>query len=217
MHVCLVTTSRMNPDIRGFHQVEVPTLSEGGARDLFYRLCTLDKSSAVDHLIAEVNFHPLSVDLLASCVRENNWDEATLLEAWGEGQVGVARMSYNRRLRDVIEPALSSPTIENLGVAARDVLEVIAASPLGGIEEHELANEIAGIEAVIDTLCKFSLVYRRDGTVDMLFPVRSYILEFAFVPAQTEEVIQWGPDCMPSKSCTSFSICPASPPRCDIF
>jgi len=30
-HVCLITTSRMDPDIPGFHRVQVPVLSEEGA------------------------------------------------------------------------------------------------------------------------------------------------------------------------------------------
>lgn len=203
-NVCLVTTSRAPPDIRGFHKIEVPTLSEEAARDIFYRQCGLGRSSAVDYLITTLGSHPLSVELLANCVRENHWDESKLLKEWEDDQTGLVRASYNRRLRDIVEPALCSPTIQRLGNAARDVLEEIAASPRG-IEERELEKELDGIGQVIDALCKSSLTYRRDGVVDILFPVRSYLLEFAFIPAQTEEVIPWGDDCMPSRACKQFS------------
>ena len=70
-HVCLVAASRMYPDIHGFHRVEVPTLSEDGARDAFYSLCHLHRSSAVHDLIARVDFHPLSIYSPTSHARTN--------------------------------------------------------------------------------------------------------------------------------------------------
>jgi hypothetical protein len=82
-HVCLVTTSRMYPDIHGFHRIEVPTLPEDGARETFYSHCNLGRSPAVDDLIARLDFHPLSIDLLARFVRENDWDETMLLRCVG--------------------------------------------------------------------------------------------------------------------------------------
>ena len=56
--MCLVTTSRMYPDIHGFHRVEVPMLSEDGAQEAFYTLCNMARSPSVDDLIAELDFHP---------------------------------------------------------------------------------------------------------------------------------------------------------------
>ena len=75
----------MYPDIHGFHRIEVPTLSEDGARETFYSRCDLDRSSAVDELIASLDFHPLSIDLLARSVCENDWDATSLLQAWDDG------------------------------------------------------------------------------------------------------------------------------------
>ena len=202
-HVCLVITGRTNPDIRGFHRVEVPTLTESGAQDIFYATCKLGRSPAVDTFVRGLDPDPLSIGLLANCVLKKNWDESTLLEAWDSDQVDVVRESYHRGLRDIVEPALRSPTVERLGATARDMLEVIATSP-SGVEESELEKEFTGIEEVVDTLCNFSLVYRQDGVVNMPLPVRCYILEFAFIPAQTEEVIHWDDDCMASRVCMSF-------------
>lgn len=70
-HVCMVTTSRMHPDIRGFHRIEIPTLSEDDARDIFYSLSDLHSSSVVDAFITRLDFHPLSLEHFASYVREN--------------------------------------------------------------------------------------------------------------------------------------------------
>ena len=203
-HVCFVTTSRIYPDIRGFHRVEVPVPTEHGAREIFYGLCNLDRSAAMDTLIAKLDFHPFSIGLLAEFIRENGWDEQTLLKAWDD-QEGTLRTTYYRRLGDVIEPVFRSPEIKALGAAAQDVLGAIAVFP-SGIEEYKLEGIFfgtAGIGEVVDALCKFSLVHRRGGVVKMLSPFQFYFLESMFVYAQTEEVIKWGPDCMPAKACES--------------
>jgi len=178
-NVCLVTTSRMYPDIHGFHRVEIPTLSEDGARDTFYSLCDLERSSAMDDLIARLDFHPLSINLFASFVRENNWDESMLLRAWDDDQTSLLKTSYYRTLEDAVESSLRSPTIRGLGNVARDVLEAIAISPCGVKEStlDSMFSEIAGIGGVIAVLCKFSLLYREDGFVKMPSPFRFYFTE----------------------------------------
>ena len=130
--------NRMNPEIHGFHPVEVPTLSEGGARDTFHGLCALGGSSALNSLIARLDFHPLSIELLASCARENDWDEPMLLQACGDNTL---KTSYYPRLKDAVEPALRSPTIRKLGAVARAVFKDIATLPYGVNGEENDLNE----------------------------------------------------------------------------
>ena len=195
-HVCLVTTSRSYHGIRGFHRVEVPTLSEDGARDSFFSHCNLPRSPAVDSLIAKLDFHPFALELLASCVRENKWDEHTLLKAWDDNQTSVLKGSDHPRLRDAIELVLRSPTINRLGSTALDILWVIAASPCG-VEDCELEEEMAGTREAVDVLCRFSLLYRQGEFVKMFAQVRPYFLEPALVPAQKEQVLCLDADRMP--------------------
>ena len=203
-HICLVTTSRMYPDIHGFHRVEVSTPPEGDARDIFYNLCNLARSPAVDTLIAKLDFHLFSIGLLARTVRENSWDEEMLLKAWGD-QNSVLRATYYQSLKDAIEPVFCSPRMKMLGTTARDVLEAIA-SFRSGIGEHQLEGLFhgrGGVRDVVDVLCKFSLVYRGDGVLKMLSPLQFYFLESMLVYAEMGEVVKWGPDCMPAEACTS--------------
>ena len=205
--VCLVTTSRIYPDIRGFHRVEVPTLSEDGAQDTFYGLCNLGRSPAINTLIASLDFRPLFINLLASFLQENDWDESALLKAWSDDQASAMRNMYYEKLKDTIEPMLCSPAIQKLGTTARDVLEAIASFP-SGVKEHDLKNifhKVAGIGEVVDVLCKFSLVHRRKGSVGMLSPFQFYFLESMLALAETEEVInvRWGRGCMPAQVCMS--------------
>ena len=112
-HIYLVTTSRMYPDVQGFHKINIAAPSEDGARDIFHSLCDLDRSSTVDALVAKLDFHPLSIKLVASAVRENNWDEATLLKVWDD-ETSVFRENYYQKLKDAIEPVFYSPSINNI-------------------------------------------------------------------------------------------------------
>jgi len=203
--VCLVTASRMYPDIHGFHRIEVPTLPEDGAREAFYSHCGLGRSPAVDDLIAGLDFHPLSINLLARSVRENDWDATTLLQAWDDDQTSTLRADY---LKEALEVSLRSQTVRNLGTTAQDMLNAIAAFPLG-IEEGKLWRmfpHITGVEVAVDVLCRFSLIYRQDGFMKMLSPFRSYFLDSMVTIAQHEEVICWGPDCNPAQARMSFSF-----------
>jgi len=198
--VCLVTTSRIYPDIQGFQRIEVPTLPEDGAREAFYSNCGLGRSPAVDDLIAELDFHPLSIDLLARSVRENDWDATTLLQAWADNQTSTLRANY---LKEALEVSLRSQAVQDLGTTAQDTLIAIATFPLG-IEEGKLWRISPQVEVAVDVLCRFSLIYRQDGFVKMLSPFRNHFLDSIVTPAQHEEVIRWGPDCSPAPARMSF-------------
>ena len=209
-NVCLLTTSRIYPDIPSFHHVEVPTLSEDSAQDTFYVLCNMSRSPAVDDLIARLDFHPFLIDFLANSVRENNWDEVMLLKAWNDNQ-STLKTKYRQHLKDAMEPFLLSPTIQNIGTTAHTVLGAVAAYPRG-FEERRLQNtfsNITGLGATVNMLCKFSLIYRQDGFVKTLSPFQFYFLEsLPMEPPQRPESIHIDPaNFSAAKACMSFSAC----------
>lgn len=214
-HVCLITTSRANPEIRGFQPIEVPALSESGAQNTFYNLSGLAGSPALDTIIAKLDFHPLSTALLASCVQENDMDEPTLLKAWEEGQTGVLKTSYHQKLRSAIEPVFSSPRIAQLGATGHIILGAVAATP-GGVDERELERRIGGAGEAVETLCKSSLVYRQDGIVKMISPVRSCLLESTSVPTRGEEDPFLDADYIPG-ACMSLILSISQPWAADVF
>ena len=43
--------------------------------DVFYSLCRMIRSSVVDGLITRLDFHPPSIDLLASAANGNDWED----------------------------------------------------------------------------------------------------------------------------------------------
>ena len=89
--VCLLATSRMEVNIRGFRVIEVANLPEDGAQDIFYSLCHLTRSPTIDNLLASHDFHPLSVDLLSRAAFENGWDESKLVQEWKDNKTNIMK------------------------------------------------------------------------------------------------------------------------------
>ena len=179
-NVCILVTSKIDTEITGFHRIEVPALSANGAQDVFYSRCRLGRSVEVDNILEELDFHPLSINLLASTVRENYRDEATLLGAWDGGKTNILKASDRQSLADNIESTLATPTLQAHGMIALETLKALAALP-GGVEESKLEStfaEISGIGNAIDALCESFLVYRQDGFFKMLSPFRLYFLAY---------------------------------------
>jgi len=180
-NIFLVATNRMDVRIPDFRRIDVPTLSICAAKDTFYDLCCLERSIAVEELLTELDFHPLSIDLLAGVVRENGWDEPRLLKAWNDNKTSILKVSGRRSLEVNIRSTLLSPTIRELGITAQETLEAIALYP-GGVKEAKLEStfpKVAAIGEAANALCKFSLMYRQDGVIKMLSPFRFYFLESA--------------------------------------
>ena len=188
-NVCLLATSRMVIDIPGFQIIQVPTFSAGRAQDTFYRLCSLDRSPAINGLIESLNFHPLSIVLLAGAAREKGWDESRLLREWDDGQTDALKLDDDRSLASAIESALAAPTIQQLGPAAQETLEAFAAFP-DGVDETRVKMmfpTIGGVEEIVNVLRRFYLVEHHDGFVRMLSPFRFYFLERAFTMFHVRE------------------------------
>ena len=182
---CLLATSRMDVKIPDFRHVEVSTLPANVARDVFRSHCGLERSAAIDGLLAELDFHPLSITLLATAVSDHEWDEPALLEAWEDGKTSILEGPGFQSLHYTIESVLLTPTIQELGSVVRETLEAIAAFP-DDAKEVKLESTFPRIDRVgeaVNALCKFSLMYREDGFVKMLAPFRLYFLEFPQTPA----------------------------------
>ena len=129
-------------------------------------LCHLNRSPVINDLLASLDFHPLSVDLLARAAFENDWDESKLVQGWNDNKTSVMKADNSQSLEAAIESALASPTIAILGPAAHATLEAFAAFP-GGVKETRLGSTfpaIRDVAEVIDVLCNISeIVQARSG------------------------------------------------------
>jgi len=176
--VCLLVTSRISTVPRHCKCPVIPTLSMESACDIFYGIYDNGgRSDTVNDLLRRLDFHALSITLLATTAFHNMWDYNRLSREWETHRVQVLRTNYNESLIATIELSLASPTFRELGPDARDLLSVVAFFPQG-INENNLDwlfPAISDRRTMFDKFCVLSLTHRSDGFVTMLAPLRAHL------------------------------------------
>ena len=174
--ICLCITSRITTVPPRCKRPKIPTLSMEAACDIFYDIYSdRGQSSIVNDLLEHLDFHALSITLLATTASQNSWDYNRLAREWDTQRAQALQTYYNKSLATTIELSLSSPTFRSIGPHARDLLGVVAFFPQG-INEKNLGWLLPTIpESTFDTLCVLSLTYRGNGFLTMLAPIRDYL------------------------------------------
>ena len=177
-NVCLCITSRISTVPRHCKRPIISTLSVESACDIFYGIHDNgNRSDIITNLLRRLDFHALSITLLATMASHNMWDYDRVSQEWDAHHVQVLRTDYNESLAATIELSLASPTFRELGPDARDLLGVIAFFPQG-IDEKNLNwlfSTIPNRRNIFDKFCALSLTYRSNGFTTMLAPLRDYL------------------------------------------
>jgi len=175
--ICLCITSRVSNVPRHCERPTIPTLSMESACNIFYGIYNHGgQSGIVDDLVKRLDFHALSITLLATVAFHNMWDYNRLAREWDTRRTQALRTDYNESLAATIELSLASPTFHKLGPNARDLLGVIAFFPQGVDEGNIdwLFPAISDRANAFDKFCTLSLAYRNNGFIMMLAPLRDY-------------------------------------------
>ena len=175
--ICLCITSRISTVPQHCKRPTIPTLSMESACEIFYGIHDNGgRSDIISNLLGRLDFHALSIALLATTASHNMWDHDRLAREWDTQRVRVLRTDYNRSMAATIELSLASPTFRGLGPDARDLLGIIAFFPQG-VDENNLDwlfPTISNRRDIFDKLCVLSLAYRNKGFTTMLAPLQEY-------------------------------------------
>jgi len=159
---------------------EIPSLPRDAASKIFRSIRVVETASLViEELLKELEYHALSVTLLATVSLQNWWGDDKLAREWGKRPTGILANRHSKddpanSLTTTIDLSLGSTMFTALGGDAREVLKVVAFLPQGMDEEklEWMFPTVACIQDIIDTFCILSLTHRAGSFVTMLAPAK---------------------------------------------
>ena len=114
-NLCLCITSRISTVPPHCKRPMIPTLSMESACDIFYGIYSnVGRSDIISGLVKRLDFHVLSITLLATAASHNVWDYDLLAKEWEIQRAQMLQTDYNESLATTIELSLAFQTFRKL-------------------------------------------------------------------------------------------------------
>ena len=114
-NICLGITSRISTVPPLCKRPSIPTLSMKSACDIFYSIHDNgDRSDIISDLVRQLDFHALSITLLATVSSHNMWSYGQVVKEWETQRTEALRTDHNKSLATAIELSLASETFQKL-------------------------------------------------------------------------------------------------------
>ncbi|KAG6824058.1 hypothetical protein H0H92_008159 [Tricholoma furcatifolium] len=180
-NVAILITTRttvLPPNLR-WVRIRVPILQESDACKAFKMFYSPTiEHSVVIKLLSAVDFHPLSINLLAQAGVQNEWSPQDLVAAW-DRQRSILLESGDGKIQSIavtIETSINSPSVAKFGDTIRHLLDVIAYLPQGLSRKKllDILPDVQHVETCADVLRRHSLAYLDGDFITLLAPIRLY-------------------------------------------
>ncbi|KAG5726855.1 hypothetical protein E4T56_gene1116 [Termitomyces sp. T112] len=115
--ILLTTRTTVLPPNLEWVRLRVPPLEESAACEAFQAYYPSIETSILIKLLSAVDFHPLSINLLAQAAVQNEWSPQDLITAWDHQRATLleAGDGKSQSLAVTIETSLNSPSFLKLG------------------------------------------------------------------------------------------------------
>jgi len=165
------------PNLR-CERLTISGLSLQASCDAFEVVYLNSIDDSMRNIFRALDFHPLSINILANAAVINEWSISDIYQTWTERQVQVldnANDKY-RSLRVAIEISIVSFKDRMLVL---QILRAIAFLPQG-IHRSDFPSifpSIPNISREVEAVSRSSLIYRNGDRMTMLAPIRMYIAD----------------------------------------